>query len=467
MRKHCPNLLGCIPGVVVVCAAVSLVGQAETVGWRTDGTGRYPHAQPPVEWSPTKNVVWKTPMPGPSNSIPVLAGDRLFICAEPCRLLCLDKDTGRILWQKNNSIDELDLPPDLWAKIKAEQAEVARLDKQIGALGREAEVLRKRLRDQQTDKAALAGQLVEIEKQAERLKELKKKFTLAARYTERGKQPTAGYSSPTPVTDGRRVIVAFGNGLVACFDLEGKRLWLKLVEQSTAPFAHSNSPLLINGTVLIHFADLVGLKADDGAELWRLQRPPAHGTPVHARVGDTDVVVTPQGLLVRVKDGALLAEGLGNCGANSPILHGGVAYFVRGSATAVELPLSLTPPVQPRVLWKARIKGGGYWFPSPVLHDGLLYALDDQGILSVLEAKTGRLVYEERLGLAGTHYPSVSVAGNHVYLSSDKGDTVVVKAGPKFEVVATNELEPFRNSLVFEGRRLYVRTHKNLYCIGQ
>jgi hypothetical protein len=118
-------------------------------------------------------------------------------------------------------------------------------------------------------------------------------------------------------------------------------------------------------------------------------------------------------------------------------------------------------------LWKGKVKGGGYCFPSPALHEGLLYAIDDRGIFSVLEAKTGKLVCEERVGLGGTHYPSVSVAGNKVFLSSDNGATLVVKAGPKFEIVARNELEPFRSSLVFEGSRMYVRTHKHLYCIGK
>lgn len=440
---------------------------AEPIGWRTDGTGTYPTARPPVEWSTTKNVVWKTPMPGASNSIPVLVDHRIFICAEPCTLLCLHRDDGRILWQKNSSIDELEIEPAVRAKLEIEKAEAARLDRQVSDLNREAGELRKKLKENPNRKDEIDRKLNEIKTRTESLKEEKAKLTLAARYTERGKQSTAGYSTPTPVTNGKEVFVAFGNGLVACFDLEGNRKWLRLIEQSTAPFAHASSPILAGDRVLVHFADLVALSAKDGSELWRLKKAPTHGTSQLTRVGTTDVVITPHGTVVRVEDGKVLAEGLGMCGANSPIVHDGVVYFVRGTAVAVKLPESIPEPSELRPLWKEKVRGSGYWFPSPVLHEGLLYAVDDKGIFSVLEAKTGKLVYEERIELGGRNYPSISIAGGHAYLSSDDGTTLVVKAGPKFEVIARNELEPFRSSLVFQGRRMYVRTLKHLYCIGE
>ena len=459
--------------VAVVCVIfTSAAFASDTIGWRTDGNGNYPKAQPPVEWSTAKNVVWKTPMPGASNSIPVLLGDRLFICSEPCMLLCVNKKDGRIVWQKNSDIDELEIEPAVREQIKKEQAEAARLDKQVSVLAREADVLKKKLKDDPTAKEEIDKQLAEIKARSEALKEEKKKLVLAARYTARSTHSYAGYSTPTPVTNGKEVFVAYGNGLVACFDLDGNRKWLRLIEQSIASFAHANSPILVDDKVLIHFTDLVALRAKDGAEIWRLKKAPPHGTSVLARIGDAPVVVTPNGFIVRVDDGVVLAEGLGSCGANSPILHDGTVYFVRGGATAVKLPEALPQPVKPQPaklqpLWKGKVKGGGYWFPSPVLLDGLLYAIDEKGTFSVLDAKTGNLVYEESVELGGTIYPSVSVAGTNVYLSSDNGNTLIVKAGPKFEEIGRNKLEPFRSSLVFEDKRMYVRTQKNLYCIGE
>ena len=102
-----------------------------------------------------------------------------------------------------------------------------------------------------------------------------------------------------------------------------------------------------------------------------------------------------------------------------------------------------------------------------MVHDGLLYAASDQGILTVLDAATGKLVYEERLNLGGSIYPSISLAGNRIYVSSDNGTTVVLQPGREYKELARNKLEPFRSSLVFEGKRIYVRTAKNLYCIGK
>src|SRR5207244_7702698 len=121
-------------------------------------------------------------------------------------------------------------------------------------------------------------------------------------------------------TNGKNVFVAFGNGLVACFDLEGNRQWLKLIEHSNAPFAHSGSPVLAGDKLLIHFTDLVALDPKTGTESWRLMRPTSHGTLLVTRIGDVDVILTPKGALVRERDGKLLATGLGWCGSNSPVL---------------------------------------------------------------------------------------------------------------------------------------------------
>jgi outer membrane protein assembly factor BamB len=287
------------------------------------------------------------------------------------------------------------------------------------------------------------------------------------RYSQPGTHPYAGYSAPTPVTDGKDVFVAFGNGLVACFELDGNRKWLKLIEHSNASFAHSGSPILVGDRLLIHFTDLVALDTKTGSESWRLKHPTSHGTPVVTRIGEVDVVLTPKGAMVRAEDGKLLADKLGSCGSNSPVLHKSTVYFVRGAVQAVRLPESAVETKKVPVLWKGNVKGGGYWFSSPVVHEGLLYAANDQGILSVLDTESGELVYEERLNVRGATYPSISLAGNRIYVSSDSGETVVVQPGREFKELARNKLEPFRSSLVFEGKRVYVRTAKHLYCIGE
>ena len=295
------------------------------------------------------------------------------------------------------------------------------------------------------------------------------------RYLEPGKggggryHPTGGYSSPTPVTDGKRVYVIFGNGLVACYDLEGNRQWLKLIEQPTAAYGHGSSPLLVNDKLLVHFSDLVALNTHDGSEAWRVKISPGHGTAMHARLGDVDVAIHPSGNVYRVSDGSLLAKGLGSTGPNSPLVQDGKVFFVAGRVRGYALPTSSEIPATWPPLWKGtNLKGGGYWFPSPILHDGLIYAMNAKSIFSVVDATTGQVVSERRLDFGGGQsYPSITLAGNRLFVSSDNGTTIVLEPGREYKELARNSLETFRSSLVFEGKRMYVRTTKGLWCIGE
>jgi outer membrane protein assembly factor BamB len=440
---------------------------AQRIGWRTDGTGSYPKAQPPLEWSATKNVVWCTPMPGYGVSHPVLLGQRVFTCSEPATLLCVNRDDGKVLWQKTCSYAELEIEPELREQIKKELAELAELNKKQSAVQKEMDTLHRSLVKDKATKEEIDDKLKPFRTQIDNLNKQKQQLTLGVRYTEPRTHSAAGYSAPTPVTNGREIFVAFGNGLVACYDLEGNRKWLKLIEHSNLAFAHSGSPILIGDKLVIQFTDLVALDPKTGKEAWRLKFPAAWGTPLPTRIGDVDVILTPKGGLVRARDGKLLADRLGSCGANSPVLHERTVYFAHGAVNAIRLPASLTEPLKPDIAWKGKVKGGGYGFSSPVIHEGLLYAASDQGILTVLDTATGQMVYEERLNLGGAIYPSISLAGNRLYVSSDNGSTVVLQPGREYKVLARNKLETFRSSLVFEGKRVYIRTQKHLYCIGE
>ena len=87
--------------------AAAAMGDAPVIGFRTDGTGRYPSATPPREWGPDKNVVWHLKLTQ-SNAIPVILGDRLFTCAEPCVLLCFNKADGKPLWKHESFFKEIE-----------------------------------------------------------------------------------------------------------------------------------------------------------------------------------------------------------------------------------------------------------------------------------------------------------------------------------------------------------------------
>lgn len=440
----------------------------EPVGWRTDGSGAYPQAMPPRTWATDQNVVWRTKMPGWSNALPIIVGQKIFVCSEPTTLLCVRLDDGKILWQKENSYQDVVLSAAEQQKLADEQKLADDLLKQIRQLDLEMAALRKKLQANPDDKEEIQKKLDDLKTQADARKLKLKDYPLAGKFRTPDKNSTGGFSSPTPVSDGGRVFVGFGNGLVACYDLEGKRQWIQLVEHPTVTYGHGTSPVLVGDKLLVHYADLVALNVKDGSESWRLKIAPSHGTPIHAKVGTTDVVITPNGQMVRVADGTVLADKLGSSGPNSPILHQGVIYFVRSEARAVKLPADLSAPVKPETLWKGRLTGGGYWFASPICHDGLIYGINALGILSVAEAATGKLVYEKRLPFgSGQVYPSIALAGGLLFVSSDEGITLVLEPGREYKELAKNKLEPFRSTPVFLGKRMYLRGRELLYCIGE
>ena len=443
------------------------------LGFRTDGTGRYPDADPPIVWGVDKNVVWHIPLTQ-SNAIPVILGDKLLTCAEPCVLLCVNKVDGKILWKSESTYQEVPLTDQEKSQYEVEKQKNAELGKRQSALDKERSVLQKALKDGTAPKEEVDKKLDGLKIQSDEIRKLRDELTIYNRYTEPGKgaggfHSTGGYSSPTPVTDGKRIYVIFGNGLAAAYDLDGKRLWLKLVELPTAAYGHGASPVLVKDKLLVHFSNLVALNSKDGSEAWRVKIPPNHGTGMHARIGDVDVLIHPQGYVIRIDDGSIVTKGLGSTGPNSPLVQDGKVFFVAGQVRGYELPVSLDAAGKWTPLWKGtNLKGGGYWFPSPILHDKLLYAMNASSIFSVVDAETGKLVYEERLEFGGGQsYPSITLAGSRLYASSDNGVTLVLEPGREYKELARNSLEPFRSSLVFEGKRMYVRTTKGLWCIGQ
>lgn len=461
-----------LPALLVLTLSGFSIAQTP-LGFRTDGTGRYPDAKPPLHWGPEQNVVWKIALTQ-SNSIPVILGPKLFTCAEPCVLLCVDKATGQVLWKHESSYAELPLTEQEKAQFEVEKQQNYALNKQLSVIEKDSEALRKRLKDGDVPKEEADKKLEDLRAQADTIKAQKLKLTVLNRYLEPGKgaggfNSTGGYSSPTPVTDGQRIYVIFGNGLVACYDLDGYRRWLKLIEHPSAAYGHGSSPLLVKDKLLVHFTDLVALNTVDGSEAWRVKLAPGHGTSMHARLGTVDAAIHPSGNVYRVRDGELLAKNLGSTGPNSPLVQDGRVFFVAGQVRGYDLPTSDDiPPAWPP-LWKGpNLKGGGYWFPSPVLHEGLLYALNASSIFSVVDAQTGQLVYEKRLDFGGGQsYPSLTLAGKRLYVSSDNGTTIVLEPGREYKELSRNTLETFRSSLVFEGERMYVRTTKGLWCIGE
>lgn len=383
---------------------------AEPVGWRTDGTGRYPAADPPIHWSPDVNVVWKTAMPSWSNASPVLwaEGGRLFVCSEPDQIMAVDQRDGAILWK--DSVGD-----------------------------------------------AVAFEAISAHK-------------------------SNGYTTPTPVTDGERVFSVFGFGAVAAHTVDGALLWARVVQKPKHKWGTSASPVLAGGVLIVHLVDLFGLDPVTGAEKWRATAQARWGSPVVTNIGGSDVVITPSGDVFQASDGQRLAKRISRLKFAAPVVQDGVAYFIEKKAQAVALPTAVPDPTAKGlpdslsaadsfptpVRWTARIQGSRH-YASSVIHEGLVYAISREEMFAVIDANTGEVVYQKRLDLGGGNnsaYPSITLAGDKLFVGSESGTTVVLALGRTYRELARNEVEGYRSSPVFAGERMYLRGFKYLYCFG-
>jgi outer membrane protein assembly factor BamB len=438
------------------------VGAAEIAGWRTDGNGKYTTATPPTEWAPTKNVVWSTPMPSWGNACPVLLGGMLYFTAEPETLVCVDASNGKIAWQKTNTLEDA-ATPEMAAKAEAAKKEGEPIQKEMQKLQSEQQPLRKQARGGDAEAKK------KLDENQAKMADLKKKLEDLGVVFPPKTHDVNGYSSATPVTDGKNVYAVFGNGVACCYDVKGNRVWIRHIEppSNQQNWGHSSSPVLSGDKLFVHLTDLRALNTATGAEIWSAKLPAYWGTSTEIKLGEVPTLLTPSGALVRISDGHVMAQNIAHLTYCSPIVQDGIAYFFdEPQRTAVKLPTAAADSVKAEVLWNVKAKMDRY-YASPILNDGLLYAVHQKGKFSVIDAKTGEAVYEKELALGGTAYPSVTMAGKYVYVSSDNGVTVVVEAGREFKEVARNTLEPFRGSPVFDGKRLYVRGQAKLYCIGE
>jgi outer membrane protein assembly factor BamB len=456
--KHFALLLAA--GVAAWCVWTASATAGQPVGWRTDWTGRYPSADPPTKWSTSEGVLWKCPMPSWSNATPVIVGGRIFVCAEPTTLLCVDANSGQVLWQRANPFMEA-LPADVLKKFD---------DLDANALTRQLRQARSQLSRVESDlkkspqDAALLARKADLDKQVEGAND---RLTPIRDYLSPEPHAVAGFTSPTPVSDGNRVFVVFGTGVAACYGLDGNRCWITLVQSPRITYGHSASPLLVDGKLIVHVNSLVALDADTGRPAWTAAAEACWGTSVAAAVGGETLIITPGAEFFRARDGKKVAAVNAKIRFSQPLAEGGIAYFIEGQSRAFRLP-DPNGGDKPLQLWLAK-PNKERRYASPVLHEGVIYTVTEAGVFSAIDANTGAVLYEQdfKFGDKNLAYPSISVAGRYVYVSNSDGLTVIAQAGREFKEVARNQLEPFRSSLVFQGRRLFIRGMKNLYCIGQ
>lgn len=451
-------------------AALALVGLSITSSfaaatdhwpqWRGPlQNGVAPNANPPTKWSETENVKWKVAIPGEGHATPIVWGDKIFVQAAVPTGKKVEPQTA-----PNSVPGAQQAPPP---------GEGRRGGRGGGGRGFGGQPPTEVLQftticlDRNTGK--------EIWKQVAR-----------EGLPHEGRHPTGTYASPSPVTDGERLYAFFGSQGIYCYDMNGKLKWSEdLGDMRIAnTFGEGSSPAL-HGDKLVVIWDnegedfIAALDKKTGKTIWKQARDErtAWSTPlIVEHDGKAQVITTATGK-VRSYDlatGQLLWEhaGLTRNTIPSPVAANGVAYVMSGfqgnKLYAIKLGKSGDLTDTDAVIWQ-HAKSTPY-VPSPLLvNDRLYFFSSNNEILSCFDAKAGKAHYEgERLeGVKGVYASPISANGK-VYLVGRNGVSSVIKESDKLEVLATNTLdEKFDASPVAVGKELFLRGHKNLYCIAE
>lgn len=291
------------------------------------------------------------------------------------------------------------------------------------------------------------------------------------------------WASSTPVTDGKRLWVAFLDApqfRVYCYDLDGKRLWEKTPGKFFSVHGFCSSPVLWKDLVIFNGdqdaeAWIVALDQATGEERWRADRPNrtrSYVPPVIFEAGGKPQLVLSGSKSVASYDPSTGKQWWVIDGPTEQFVASVVCtediFFVTGGFPKHFL-IGIKPDGEGNVtktheLWR-QTQGVSY-VPSPLAVGSQFYLVSDNGQASALEAKTGKRLWKEPLG--EHHSASPVTAGGLLYFPDDKGVTHVLKAGPVFERVARNELgeECYASPALSRGR-IFMRTQKHLWCLGE
>lgn len=394
--------------------------------WRgPEGTGVSADRNLPLHWSTNENVRWRTALPDRGNSTPVVWSNRVFITQalekENRRtVMCFNRADGQLLWQTGVT----------WA-------------------GKEAS------------------------------------------------HETNPLCSASPATDGARVIASFASAGLYCYDFSGRELWHRDLGRQAHIWGNGASPVVHGDLCFLNFGPgertfLIAVNKATGQTVWQANEPGGNSgeekpgekpnwvgswsTPIIARVNGREELIMSWPGRVAAYDPKTGKE-LWTCGGLNPLVYTSPLYAdgivvamggFMGTALAVTAggagDITGTHRLWLHPKTKQRIGSG-------VVHDGHIYILNDPGVAECYELKTGKLIWEERLAGKGpdnSSWSSPVLTGDHLYVINHSGDTFVLRASPKFELLATNSLdEPDNASLAVSDGDIFIRTQRALWCIAE
>jgi outer membrane protein assembly factor BamB len=443
--------MNCKLFLALICFSVSTFAQNWSQFRGTNANGIAEGKPTPTKWNVEKNenLAWKVEIPGLAHASPIVWQDKLFITtavsSDPksyfraglygdvdtaddmtkhsWRVYCLDKKTGKMLWQ------------------------------QIAHEG--------------------------IPKTKRHIK--------------------STFASATPATDGKYVVAFFGSEGLFCYDLKGKLKWKVDLGVLNAgwffdpdyEWGTASSPIIYKDMVIVQcdiqkgsFIAAYNLK--DGRQVWKTMREeiPSWGTPTIVE-GKTRVeLVTNATKAARGYDPVTgkelwMLKGNPEVTSTTPIAAHDLIYICnsyrpnqpiyaikQGLATG-DISLKDGKTTNDFVAWS--MQRGGSYQPTPLIYGDLMYVCNNNGALNVYNAKTGERVFQERVGKQGGSFSASPVAADgKLYFSSEDGDVFVLKAGAKYELLATNPIgEVMMATPAISDGMIFIRGQKHLFAIAE
>lgn len=377
----------------------------------------------PVNWSMDRNVLWKRAISGLAWSSPIVLGDRIYLTtsvpdgeelgpSQSLRALCLNGGSGAAEWD---------------VEVFHQQATDPRIDK----------VHRKN-----------------------------------------------SHASATPVTDGKHLYVHFGTHGTACLTLDGKVVWKNQQLKYTPVHGNGGSPVLVDGLLVVScdggdIEFIAALDQKTGDIRWKTDRTATHlrkkfafGTPLVISVeGRMQIVSQGAGAVYAYEpsDGSVLwkvdyADGYSV--VPRPVFAHGLVYVSSGFDKAKLLAIDPTGKgdiTETHVKWV--LTKGAPHTPSPLVVGDELYVVSDGGVLTCVDAESGEIHYQERLG--GKFSASPLFADGKIYVQAEEGEGIVFRPGTEFEELSRNQLEArtFASYAVFDSS-LLIRSEEHLYRIA-
>jgi outer membrane protein assembly factor BamB len=432
--------------IAVVSLAVATIGSSAAGNWPQwrgpDGSGISNEKNLPAEWSTTKNIKWKTPIDGRGHSSPIVWENKIFV---------------------TTAIEGEEVPGAKAAKHMIDNKEFVHPDS-IGANKKHTFKVIALNRD--TGK--ILWQSVAWE---------------GTPFDDRHRK--SSYAASTPATDGKMVYAFFGSEGLYAYDFNGKLAWkIDLGKMGTLGMGTATSPIIFENLVILQCDEengtasfIVALDKKTGKEVWKTPRKiqVSWSTPLLVKTAKRAELITSGTESIVSYDPATGKElwthkGVESNAIPSPVANSEFVYLVAGFpakiAMAIKLGGSGDLTGTPNVPW-TYAKGTAY-VPSPILYGDYLYLTTDRGILTCIDAKTGEVKYEGgRIPIPATFTASPVAFDGKILMTSEDGDTFIIKAGPKHEILGTNSVgEPVYASPAMADGRIYIRGEKNIYAIG-